>query len=77
MYYRDMALPILCREVIEKRPEDFKIECLRQIKAIFPEDHNPFHAGFGNKHSVREVVSLPTSGESGDSVGRVAPNMLA
>ena len=41
-----------CREVIEKRPEVFKIECLKQVKALFPEDHNPFHAGFGNKHSV-------------------------
>lgn len=35
------------REVIEKKPEVFKIECLTDIKSLFPS--NPFFAGFGNK----------------------------
>ena len=35
------------REVIEKKPEEFKISCLKDIQALFPE--NPFFAGFGNK----------------------------
>ena len=43
------------REVIEKRPEEFKIMCLKQIRSLFPEGANPFHAGFGNKSSVSGV----------------------
>ena len=42
----------LHREVIEKKPEEFKIACLQQIRSLFPEDCNPFYAGFGNKHTV-------------------------
>lgn len=41
------------REVIEKKPEVFKIECLNEIKSLFPT--NPFVAGFGNK--VNDVVA--------------------
>ncbi|KAH9395753.1 Lipin-3 [Tyrophagus putrescentiae] len=37
----------LHREVIEKKPEEFKIACLKDIQSLFPE--NPFFAGFGNK----------------------------
>lgn len=39
----------LHREVIEKRPEDFKISCLKDIRALFPSSSFPFYAGFGNK----------------------------
>ena len=38
------------REVIEKKPEEFKISCLKDIQALFPS--NPFYAGFGNKINV-------------------------
>ncbi|KAB7503804.1 Phosphatidate phosphatase LPIN2 [Armadillidium nasatum] len=37
------------REVIEKKPEEFKISCLKDIKALFPSNQNPFYAGYGNK----------------------------
>ncbi|KAH9419199.1 Lipin-3 [Dermatophagoides pteronyssinus] len=37
----------LHREVIEKKPEEFKISCLKDIQSLFP--MNPFFAGFGNK----------------------------
>ncbi len=47
---------MLSREVIEKKPEEFKIECLKQIRNLFPDDFNPFHAGFGNKPSVRDSI---------------------
>jgi phosphatidate phosphatase LPIN len=33
--------------VIEKKPEEFKIACLKDIQTLFPS--NPFYAGFGNK----------------------------
>ncbi|XP_046603298.1 phosphatidate phosphatase LPIN2 isoform X2 [Neodiprion virginianus] len=37
------------REVIEKKPEQFKISCLSDIQALFPEDTKPFYAGYGNR----------------------------
>jgi len=37
------------REVIERKPEVFKISCLSDIKQLFPSSHNPFFGGFGNK----------------------------
>lgn len=40
------------REVIERKPEEFKISCLKNIAALFPESANPFYAGFGNKINV-------------------------
>jgi phosphatidate phosphatase PAH1 len=41
--------------VIAKKPEDFKIECLKNIASLFP-DKNPFYAGFGNRINVRESL---------------------
>lgn len=49
---------LVLREVIEKKPEEFKIECLTQIRNLFPNDYNPFHAGFGNKPSVSITVHV-------------------
>ncbi|CAH2284874.1 phosphatidate phosphatase LPIN2 isoform X1 [Pelobates cultripes] len=37
------------REVIEKKPERFKIECLNDIKNLFPIYEQPFYAAFGNR----------------------------
>jgi phosphatidate phosphatase LPIN len=42
---------IFFREVIAKKPEDFKIECLKNIASLFP-GKNPFYAGFGNRINV-------------------------
>lgn len=39
------------REVIEKKPEAFKIACLSDIRDLFPEK-NPFYAGYGNRINV-------------------------
>lgn len=39
------------REVIERKPEQFKIECLSDIKSLFT-DKNPFYAGYGNRINV-------------------------
>ena len=43
---------LFSREVIEKKPQEFKISCLRDIQRLFPTNKNPFYAGFGNKGSV-------------------------
>ena len=43
---------LFSREVIAKKPEDFKIECLKNIASLFP-GKNPFYAGFGNRINVK------------------------
>ncbi|KAK3567456.1 hypothetical protein QTP86_019994, partial [Hemibagrus guttatus] len=37
------------RELIEKKPEKFKIECLTDIRNLFPSNSQPFYAAFGNR----------------------------
>ncbi|XP_047430037.1 phosphatidate phosphatase LPIN1 isoform X2 [Mugil cephalus] len=39
----------LHREVIEKKPEKFKVECLNDIKNLFYPNPQPFYAAFGNR----------------------------
>ncbi|XP_071777560.2 phosphatidate phosphatase LPIN2-like [Centroberyx gerrardi] len=39
------------REVIEKKPEKFKIECLTDIRNLFHPNTHPFYAAFGNRES--------------------------
>ena len=38
-------------EIIDKVPQEFKIECLFNILKLFPSDVDPFYAGIGNKPS--------------------------
>ncbi|XP_037305802.2 phosphatidate phosphatase LPIN1 isoform X2 [Pungitius pungitius] len=49
----------LHREVIEKKPEKFKVECLNDIKNLFHPNTQPFYAAFGNRptdvYSYKEV----------------------
>ncbi|KAL2098573.1 hypothetical protein ACEWY4_005053 [Coilia grayii] len=49
----------LHREVIEKKPEKFKIQCLSDIKNLFYPNTEPFYAAFGNRptdvYSYKEV----------------------
>ncbi|EEC08951.1 lipin, putative [Ixodes scapularis] len=52
------------KEVIEKKPEEFKISCLRDIQALFNVTGNPFYAGFGNKINdtlAYRAVGIPVS----------------
>ncbi|CAD7699739.1 unnamed protein product [Ostreobium quekettii] len=53
-------LPSLYREMILRRPQDFKIGCLQDVRALFPEDWNPFYAGFGNRPT--DVISYEMAG---------------
>ena len=40
------------REVIERRPEVFKMQCFSEIRSLFPASNEaPFWAGFGNRDS--------------------------
>ncbi|KAI5073796.1 hypothetical protein GOP47_0011809 [Adiantum capillus-veneris] len=45
----DGLIPSLYREVVRRAPHEFKISCLEGIKRLFPNDINPFYAGFGNR----------------------------
>ncbi|XP_071960100.1 phosphatidate phosphatase LPIN3-like isoform X2 [Antedon mediterranea] len=50
------------KEVIVRKPEEFKIGCLKDIASLFP--NNPFYAGFGNR--INDVwsyraVGVPTT----------------
>lgn len=57
-------LPSLYREMILRRPHEFKIATLQDIRALFPPFWNPFYGGFGNRDtdeiSYREV-GVPAS----------------
>ncbi|NXK39358.1 LPIN3 phosphatase, partial [Piprites chloris] len=53
----------LHREVIEKKPEEFKIACLQDIQNLFATEC-PFHAAFGNRPNdvyAYKQVGLPES----------------
>ncbi|XP_063001625.1 phosphatidate phosphatase LPIN3 [Elgaria multicarinata webbii] len=52
------------REVIEKKPEVFKIACLTDIRNLFGCNRQPFHAAFGNRTNdayAYKEVELPES----------------
>eukprot|EP00210_Caulerpa_lentillifera_P006826 g6525.t1 len=53
-------LPSLYREMILRRPHDFKIGCLQDVRVLFPDHWNPFYAGFGNRET--DVISYEKSG---------------
>jgi len=47
----DRLLHSFNREVILKRPQVFKIACLKNIVKLFPRDVQPFYCGFGNRET--------------------------
>ncbi|CAG0915316.1 unnamed protein product [Notodromas monacha] len=52
------------REVIIKKPEEFKIACMKDVLALFPKDVNPFYAGYGNRINdawAYKAVGVPVS----------------
>jgi len=51
----DRLLQAFSREVIRRKPHEFKIACLKDINSCFPDHYNPFYAGFGNRES--DVIS--------------------
>jgi len=57
----DGLIHSLTREVILRRPMDFKIACLRDIAKLFPRGGaSPFYAGFGNRDT--DFISYSTVG---------------
>jgi phosphatidate phosphatase LPIN len=45
----DRTIAALRREVYLRKPEVFKMSCLRDILSLFPGKSNAFYAGFGNR----------------------------
>ncbi|KAI9705895.1 MAG: hypothetical protein M1836_005301 [Candelina mexicana] len=45
----DRTIAALRREIYLRKPEVFKMACLRDILNLFNQRHNPFYAGFGNR----------------------------
>ncbi|CAG8491026.1 2602_t:CDS:10 [Ambispora gerdemannii] len=52
----DRLLTAFHREVIIRKPEVFKMACLRDVKKLFG-DRNPFFAGFGNRITACDALS--------------------
>uniref|UniRef100_A0A915DRG5 LNS2/PITP domain-containing protein n=1 Tax=Ditylenchus dipsaci TaxID=166011 RepID=A0A915DRG5_9BILA len=66
------VLMALRKEVIERRPDEFKIACLSDLKALFPAKQ-PFFAGFGNRPTVRCQI-LHGSGHSPERILIINPS---
>uniref|UniRef100_A0A2K5R9Y2 phosphatidate phosphatase n=1 Tax=Cebus imitator TaxID=2715852 RepID=A0A2K5R9Y2_CEBIM len=61
----------LHREVIEKKPEKFKVQCLTDIKNLFFPNTEPFYAAFGNRPA--DVYSYKQVGVSLNRIFTVNP----
>ncbi|KAF9932652.1 hypothetical protein FBU30_007649 [Linnemannia zychae] len=76
----DRLMTAFHREVIMRKPEEFKMACLRDIRRLF-EDRNPFYAGFGNRITDAlsyRSVNVPSSRIfTIDSGGEVKLELLA
>ncbi|XP_034965721.2 phosphatidate phosphatase LPIN1 isoform X2 [Zootoca vivipara] len=59
------------REVIEKKPEKFKVQCLTDIKNLFHPSTEPFYAAFGNRPA--DVYSYKQVGVSLNRIFTVNP----
>ena len=60
----DRTIAALRREVYLRKPEVFKMACLRDILSLYPGKTNPFYAGFGNRLTDAlsyRTVNIPSS----------------
>lgn len=60
----DRTIAALRREVYLRKPEVFKMACLRDILNLFPGKTNPFYAGFGNRFTDAlsyRTVNIPST----------------
>ncbi|XP_061614711.1 phosphatidate phosphatase LPIN2-like isoform X1 [Phyllopteryx taeniolatus] len=59
------------RQMIEKKPEKFKVECLSDIRKLFSPSRHPFYAAFGNRES--DVLAYRLAGVSACRIFTVNP----
>lgn len=60
----DRTIAALRREIYLRKPEVFKMACLRDILSLFRGRQNPFYAGFGNRFTDAlsyRSVNIPSS----------------
>ncbi|RKF56903.1 Nuclear elongation and deformation protein 1 [Erysiphe neolycopersici] len=60
----DRTIAALRRELYIRKPEVFKMACLRDIKSLFGQNRAPFYAGFGNRITDAlsyRSVSIPSN----------------
>lgn len=60
----DRTIAAIRREIYLRKPEVFKMACLRDILNLFPQNQNPFYAGFGNRLTDAlsyRSVNIPSS----------------
>lgn len=60
----DRTIAALRRELYIRKPEVFKMACLRDIKSLFGSSRTPFYAGFGNRFTDAlsyRSVSIPSN----------------
>src|SRR5271170_289720 len=60
----DRTYAALRREIYLRKPEVFKMACLRDILSLFPGKVNPFFAGFGNRFTDAlsyRTVNIPST----------------
>ena len=60
----DRTIASLRREIYLRKPEVFKMACLRDILSLFPGKTNPFYAGFGNRFTDAlsyRTVNVPST----------------
>ncbi|CAG8679067.1 9662_t:CDS:10 [Dentiscutata erythropus] len=67
----DRLLTAFHREVIMRKPEVFKIACLRDVKKLFG-DRNPFYGGFGNR--ITDALSYRSVNVSSSRIFTIDPN---
>ena len=53
----DRLIHALSREVVERKPEEFKISCLESLKSLYSPDFNPFIAGLLNQKACVKFLS--------------------
>ncbi|CDW90374.1 phosphatidate phosphatase lpin3 [Stylonychia lemnae] len=62
----DRMVKSMNREIIQKKPQMFKIAALKNIYNLFPEDSHPFVGGFGNRDT--DAISYRAVGVSLDKI---------
>ncbi|KAI9246477.1 Lipin/Ned1/Smp2-domain-containing protein [Phascolomyces articulosus] len=60
------------REVIMRKPEVFKMACLRDIQRLFGDDSKPFYAGFGNR--ITDAISYRSVHVPASRIFTIDPN---
>ncbi|KAG2377820.1 hypothetical protein C9374_008905 [Naegleria lovaniensis] len=70
----DRLFAALHREVILKKPEEFKKAALSDVLELFPKDTNPFFAGFGNR--ITDIISYSFVGIPDHKIFTVDPTGL-